>query len=143
MFQAVRLRRPLLSSIATPTGKEMSYSTSSYDNGQKSKTIENWRSLVVTDPTTTQSAYCLWTGDRTGTSVFSSLWSIAKDTFFVCVYDQLCRVIINIKHRVPVISRDGQCTDSVRGTMKIIELLNATTSTKATAGILVKVRVPV
>ena len=44
-----------------------------------SKTFNSWDSLVVTHPTTSQSAVGLSTGDRTGTSIFWLLWSNAKE----------------------------------------------------------------
>jgi hypothetical protein len=45
---------------------------------QKDKTINITDSLVVTHPTTNVTAHCLSTAERTGSPVFSVLWSIAK-----------------------------------------------------------------
>ena len=41
----------------------------------KRKTYNNWHSLVVTDPTTTQSVHCLTLRELTGTRTLSVLWS--------------------------------------------------------------------
>ena len=51
---------------------------STKSNVKTAKTINSRDSLVVTHPTTNLSASCLWKGDRTGTPVFSYLWSIAE-----------------------------------------------------------------
>ena len=48
--------------------------------------INSWDSLVVTHPTTSQSAGGLSTGDRTGTSIFRLLWSIAEEQGVVLGY---------------------------------------------------------
>jgi hypothetical protein len=45
---------------------------------KKAKTINITDSLVVTHPTTNVTAHCLSTAERTGSPVFSVLWSIAK-----------------------------------------------------------------
>jgi hypothetical protein len=45
---------------------------------KKTKTINITDSLVVTHPTTNVTAHCLSTAERTGSPVFSVLWSIAK-----------------------------------------------------------------
>jgi hypothetical protein len=45
---------------------------------QKAKTINIRDSLVVTHPTTSLTAQCFSTAERTGSPIFIVLWSIAK-----------------------------------------------------------------
>src|ERR1700678_1303877 len=53
---------------------------------QKCKTINSRDSLVVTHPTTSLPAYGFSTAERTGSPVFHTLWSIAKDNAECLVY---------------------------------------------------------
>ena len=46
---------------------------------KRAKTINSRDSLVVTHPTTNLPAYGLSTAERTGSPVFHTLWSIAKE----------------------------------------------------------------
>ena len=68
-----------------PTAKRMFCQYTSFGstlrrcNNQKiAKTINIGDSLVVTHPTTSLTAHCLSTAERTGSPFFSVLWSIAE-----------------------------------------------------------------
>jgi hypothetical protein len=53
---------------------------------KKPKTINIRDSLVVTHPTTSLTAHCFSTAERTGSPVFSVLWSIAEDFYVTGLY---------------------------------------------------------
>ncbi|KAK8879687.1 hypothetical protein PGQ11_000981 [Apiospora arundinis] len=50
---------------------------------QTSKTYNTEDSQVVTDPSTNSALCCLYMGERTGSLVFSRMWSYVKDLCFL------------------------------------------------------------
>ena len=54
--------------------------------GKKSKTYNTEDSQVVTDPSTNSALCCLYMGERTGSLVFSRIWSYVKAMSPCAVY---------------------------------------------------------